>query len=46
MKNKVSKKVIEKYKENLVKETINDFNNRQIERKPIEAQWLLNMNFL
>ena len=43
---KISKKVIDKYKENLVKETIEDFKNRQIERKPIEAQWLLNINFL
>ncbi|MGN1208337.1 MAG: hypothetical protein ACI4TI_02610 [Christensenellales bacterium] len=46
MKNKISRKVIEKYKENLVKETIEDFKNRQLERKPIEAQWVLNMNFL
>ncbi len=46
MKNKVTKKVIDKYKENLVKETIEDFKNRQMERKPIEAQWLLNLNFL
>lgn len=46
MKNKISKQVIERYKENLVKETIEDFKKRQLERKPIEAQWLLNMNFL
>lgn len=36
----------ERYKENLVKDVINDFKYRQFERKPIEAQWLLNMNFL
>ncbi len=46
MKNKISKKVVDKYKENLVKETIEDFKARQLERKPIEAQWVLNMNFL
>lgn len=46
MSKKITKSVIEKYKENLVKETISDFKKRQLERKSVEAQWLLNMNFL
>ena len=46
MKSKLSKQVIDRYRENLVKETIEDFKKRQMERKPIEAQWLLNINFL
>lgn len=46
MKNKISKKVVDKYRENLVRETIEDFKNRQLERKPFESQWVLNMNFL
>lgn len=44
--NKLSKQVLERYKKNLVEETINDFKRRQMERKPIEAQWILNLNFL
>ena len=32
--------------EDLVKEVKSDFKNRQMERKNIEAQWQLNMNFL
>lgn len=46
MKHKLTNKALEKYRENLVNETILDFKQRQLERKPIEAQWLLNMNFL
>ena len=44
--NKLSKQVLERYKKNLVEETINDFKRRQMERKPIEARWILNLNFL
>lgn len=32
--------------ENLVTEVTNDFKRRQEERKPFDAQWQLNMNFL
>ena len=46
MKKDLKKQRQERYKENLVKDVINDFKHRQFERKPIEAQWLLNMNFL
>jgi len=46
MKKKLTKQAKEKYIENLVNETIADFKNRQLERKSIEAQWVLNMNFL
>lgn len=44
--NKLNKKVLDRYRETLVRETIQDFKQRQLERKPIEAQWILNMNFL
>ncbi len=30
----------------LIEETLNDFKKRQTERKPFDAQWQLNMNFL
>ncbi len=45
-KEKISKKIRDNYVETLVNETIKDFKARQLERKPFEAQWLLNMNFL
>ncbi|MBE5745760.1 MAG: hypothetical protein E7359_00520 [Clostridiales bacterium] len=44
--NKLIKQAKDKYRENLVRETIEDFKQRQLERKPIEAGWILNMNFL
>lgn len=44
--NKIKQKAQERYRENLVNETLLDFKQRQQLRKPIEAQWILNMNFL
>lgn len=46
MSKKLTKLLKEKYIEKLVDDTIKDFKQRQLERKPIEATWLLNMNFL
>ena len=45
MKN-IKNKIKDRYIENLVNETIKDFKNRQLERKPLEAKWILNANFL
>ena len=36
----------DKFREDLVKEVIEDFKNRQKERKSFEKQWQLNLNFL
>lgn len=36
----------EKYKKDLVNSVVNDFKNRQLERKNFEASWQLNFNFL
>ncbi|MEG1963387.1 MAG: hypothetical protein RR123_00770, partial [Clostridia bacterium] len=36
----------QEYYEDLVKETLSDFEKRQQMRKPLELQWRLNMNFL
>lgn len=46
MRKDLKQKRQERYKENLVREVINDFKQRQFERKPIESQWLLNLNYL
>jgi len=46
MSKKLNKALKEKYIENLVNDTIQDFKTRQQERKSLEASWLLNMNFL
>ncbi len=34
-----------KKEKDIVKETLQDFENRILQRKPFESQWLLNMNF-
>ena len=34
------------YEEQIVSDVINDFKNRQAERRNFELQWQLNMNFL
>ena len=44
---KTKKKIKEnKFYEDLVKEVREDFLNRQKERRPIEKQWLINLNYL
>ena len=39
------KRYDEKYAEDLVKEVRKDYERRREERKPLELQWRLNMNF-
>ncbi|MEG1500072.1 MAG: hypothetical protein RR400_03300, partial [Clostridia bacterium] len=41
-----NRKNAENYEAELVREVLEDFRKRQNERKPFEAQWQLNMNFL
>ncbi|MCQ2387809.1 MAG: hypothetical protein MJ066_05145, partial [Clostridia bacterium] len=43
---KNKKKDKDKFVEELVSEVVSDFENRQLQRKKLERQWQLNMNFL